>query len=75
MSLEKATIVNECVERLNDSINRETVMKLAVQVSQAIVNCHMYKRINENLFEIAKLKKKRKSRRKEVNSKAKVLNE
>jgi hypothetical protein len=33
MSSEKATIVNECVERLNDSTDRETVMKLAVQVS------------------------------------------
>jgi len=75
MSSEKTTIVNECVERLNDSTDRETVMKLAVQASQAIADCHMYKRTNENLLEIARLKEERKSRRKEVNSKAKVLNE
>jgi len=35
----------------------------------------MYKRANESLFKIIKQKKKRKSRRKELNSKAKILNE
>ncbi len=75
MSPEKATIVNECVERLNDSTDREAAMKLAVQASQAIADCHMYKRTNENLLEVARLEEERKSRRKGVNSKAKVLNE
>lgn len=46
MSLEKANLINECVERFDHSADREAMMRLTIEFAQAIANAHIYKQTN-----------------------------
>ena len=58
----KTKIINNCVARYKkNSINCEVIFTCITIVVQTITNTHIYKRTNNILIEIAKLKKKSKS--------------
>jgi len=76
MSLDKAKLINDCVSRYEKNpTNREIMLTCITIVAQAMIDAHVYKRTNDTLIEVAKLKKKSKSQRKRQNNKTKVLNE
>jgi len=63
ISLDKTKLINNCVARYKkNSTNCEVMLTCMIVIAQVMANAHLYKRTNDTLIEVAKLKKKSKSR-------------